>query len=263
MTLPLLLDVLGMPAEVKPHILDYATKREPLPPIYDRESYLYALERIGEDEYGFKMLTEQLITCLEVYRRYVDRGIGEDVFRDTFSCFARFVRESVDRYGVLKFDRGWWTYRYLNLDIFRIGSLEYEMTTHDGVKVIQLHIPSDADLSSDKIDISLRDAKRFFAKYYEEYSKVQYRCESWLISPRLKELLPASSKLVGFLDRFVIDRYDPKDMGFLEWVYNVVTDDYSVDTLPEDTTLRRLCKQLLKNGESIGAGYGYIADIMR
>ena len=66
------------------------------------------------------------------------------------------MEECKKKNGRMFFDRGWWTYRQLSLDLFRVGALEYQISEQRTSGTIGIHIPSDADLSGESVDDSLR-----------------------------------------------------------------------------------------------------------
>ena len=97
-------------------------------------------------------------------------------------CFPRFVREHKECFGDYGFDRAFWPGRQLSMLLFRLGALEFELIPetktddevpekeavrafHLPVKEIGVHIPSDADISPARVQISFMFANMFFAKY--------------------------------------------------------------------------------------------------
>ena len=73
--------------------------------------------------------------------------------------------------------------------MFRIGTLEYELLEEKGVKSVAFHIPSDSKLTKENVDTSIELAKEFITKYYPEYVGCDFTCDSWLLAPKLKEVL--------------------------------------------------------------------------
>ena len=135
-------------------------------------------------------------------------------------CFSRFCNEHNVSYGVYGFDRGFWTGKMTSLTIFRLGLFEYEMVEEEGIKKIEIHIPSDSKLTNINIEKSIKMSKEFFSRYFPEYSNVNYYCHSWLLSPILVEenMLPINSNIRIFVSYFKLigyyDSYEPqKDIG--------------------------------------------------
>lgn len=230
-----------------------------------REARRKLKEKLGEDRYGIKILT-CMIHCLEdTYTKYKQLGIEEHVFADTMNCFPRFIDEHKVSYGCYGFDRDWWTTRQIAMKLFRIGELEYELTCVDGEKVVSIHIPSNAKLSIKNCKKSYEVSRKFVSTYYSEYADSRYICDSWLLSPALKELLPATSNIFRFQDAFEILDWNKEEKDFIEWVYKKKFDDNTIlidvyNTLDEDTSLQRNMKIHLLNGGFIGAALGELQE---
>ena len=217
------------------------------------EGYAEAAEELnrvlGADEGGWKMLSVQLAGALLTREHYIKRGISDEIFLDTMGCFNRFVREHKISYGDYGFDRWWWTGRQLSMELFRIGALEFERAGGD----IAVHIPSDADLSEGALDRCFADARVFFKEKLGESG--DFVCTSWLLSPALKELLPSTSKILGFQGRFTIEGFEDSE-EYKVWLFK--NPALTPESFPEDTTLQRNAKAFILAGGKIGAGTGRI-----
>lgn len=235
-------------------------KLEPcLVQLTDRRSAEWAynnlISRLGEDEGSMKMLYCQLECARRVFAGYQEKQIEQSVYVDTMKCFTRFLKECMEKNGRMFFDRGWWTYRQLSMELFRIGALEYQFQEYEGAKAIALHIPSDADMTSMSIDSSLEQAQRFFQAHYRDYVYDKYVCDSWLLSPALRTLLSETSRIAAFQNRFTIVQADPEGRDFMEWLFKV-PEDSDFDKLPERTSLQRKAKKFLLEGGKIGEAVG-------
>lgn len=221
------------------------------------DSFKELKELLGEDKGAIKMLLCQLEVVRRDYDIYMEKGISEKIFIDTMKCFTRFINECYEKIGEYNFDRGWWTYRQLALNIFRIGELEYQFSPYNGETVIELHIPSDAHITPEDIETSFAESREFLKKYYPDYKYNKYICESWLLSPRLKDVLDENSNIIKFQNRFTITEtfYDIKD--YLIWVFKKPMDT-PLDKLPQKTSLQKKLVKLLSEGGNIGEAKGYI-----
>ena len=85
------------------------------------------------------MLTFMLAACSQTRKIYEDLQISETIFLDTMKCFPRFINEHLESYGTYGFDRDFWTMLQMAARLFRLGSLEYELTEAAGQKAV--HIP--------------------------------------------------------------------------------------------------------------------------
>ncbi len=226
--------------------------------------------KLGNDTDGSKILTFMLKLSVETYNELLAKGMPEEILTETFKCYTRFVHEHLESYGSIGFDRDFWTMRQASGRLFRIGELEYEMTTpfaqiandipdkekkdYKKGHIISLHIPSDSDLRFEKIKESLKQAQEFFGKYYPEYKSVPYLCESWLLSESLGELLPPYSKINIFREMFSIYRADYEAEDYKEWVFK--NRDINIEDAPENTTLQRAMKEYILKGGKVGVAFG-------
>ena len=147
------------------------------------------------------------------------------------------------------------TYRQLSLDLFRVGALEYQISEQRTSGTIGIHIPSDADLSGESVDDSLRRAGVFFRTYFPELKYDRYACDSWLLSPALKNLLPESSHIRSFQERFRILEVDQEDRGYMEWLFRAPR-EAEYGGLPGKTSLQRNVRGHLLQGGTVGSAYG-------
>lgn len=219
------------------------------------QAYQELAELLRDDDMG--MLACQLLAAAEAHSRWAELGIPENVFLDTMKCFSRFLRETRVRLGRDCFDRGWWTWRQLSMRLFRLGTLEYELLPQCGL--VSVHIPSDADLSPESVDISLETARDFLGKFYPAYAGVDFVCESWLLSPELTPFLPVGSRILAFQQRFSLHETDSEPMDCLEWLFRV-PEDTPLECLPETTTLQRRVKKHLLSGGKIGTAMGVLKE---
>lgn len=221
------------------------------------DSSLAALKQLlGDDPKGIKVLTCMLSCGCESYQHYIKQGISESIFIDTFRCFPRFIAEHNVSYGYDAFDRDWWTAHQISLALFRIGTLEYEMTTHQNEPVISIHIPSDAILTREALQQSYLDAQSFFTAHYPSYVQARYMCHSWMIDPVLNELLPDTSKIRAFGASFSIDYVKHGAKDFIEWIFK--NPKLDLIDLPETTSLQRATKAHLLQGGQIGEALGWL-----
>ena len=223
------------------------------------QSYEELKTVLAEDADNLKMLYCQLECARRVFDRYQEKHIPQTIYIESMKCFSRFMEECKRKNGRLFFDRGWWTYRQLSMKIFHIGELEYEFKAYEGEKVIGIHVPSDANLSGEAVDNSLKQADMFFHTYYGSYPYKKYTCNSWLLSPALKPLLPETSNIASFQDRFEIILEDKADREYIEWLFQVPSNtDY--ESLPAETSLQKKVKKLLLNGGTVGRAYGKLCQ---
>lgn len=236
--------------QIKKYILsfrDYAQMKDALSKLQNQ---------LGYDKDNIKILSCMLYGAIEDYNFYMIKGIDENIFFDTMKCFTRFIDECFKITGNLAFDREWWTTRQVGCHLFRIGALEYEIKHLDTKIVIGIHIPSDTNFSKECVDTSLARAAEFFNVHFPEFANCEYRCHSWLLSQELKNMLPESSNIINFQQRFTIINQGEEDTEFIKWLFN--TDCYNYSLLPERTSLQKAMKKYLLSGGTITTPYGVL-----
>ena len=230
-----------MPAEIKKAYLCRETTDE---------AFAKLKVAIGEDPGSMKQLYAVLALAGDTWLGYQQAGIGVDIFAETMKLVPRFLRTHYQQNGEWKFNLGWWFWRELAMEEFRVGCLEYELVAEKDRRFISLHIPSDADLSAKAIDASFAAFKRFLTAFYPEWQNLPWECDSWMMSPALEHLLPEHSKILGFQRRFQVLEENSESLGVLNWVFPGCS-EVSQD-LPEKTTLQRKMKAWLLAGNAVG-----------
>ena len=212
---------------------------------------------------GGEEMARQLLTAVKNNWNGPWNPLPREVFIDTMKCFTRFVQEYFQSYGAYGFDRGFWTTRQINARLFRLGELEYELLQEGDNRSVALHIPSDCRLESALLNESIDRAKEFLAAYFPEWQDAPMTCESWLLSPALKELLPPDSRILRFQRAFdLIPGADDEREAVLQWVYHLAPPQQrgiSLNDLPEDTSLQRNMKRFLLCGGIVTAASGPMA----
>ena len=221
---------------------------------------------LGEDADGMKLFVAQSMEALLALREYEERGIGKEIFLATMAFMARFSGEALARKGRVEWTWGWWFPRQLALREFRLGALEYEMTegaafggkpSGGNTRRIFLHIPADADLSDGAVDASLAAARAFFPKHFPAFADAEYVCESWMLSPALREMLPETSRVRRFSERFSVVFWEEDSPAFRDWIFpSAVT--APAEKLPEETSLQRAVKRHLLAGGKVGWAEGVL-----
>ena len=220
---------------------------------------------------GYKIMAVFLVAALHTRKLYAKAGIDDVVYMATMSFFKRTVKEYKEINGVYGFDRTFWWWRQLSLNIFRLGSLEFEIRIAEdtarigfpgekNIPVIGVHIPSDAVLTREELDNSYKTARAFFCKHYACF---KYRClcicyGTWLLWPALKEILPQDSKILEFQSDFAITKIYNNDQSYLAWVFKQKEKPADLNALPENTSLQRAFKKHLIKGGTIGWATGVL-----
>lgn len=211
---------------------------------------------LGDDPGGFKMLCCMLRCALDARKTYRSLGLSEEIYYDTMGCFSRFVREHRESYGCYGFDRGFWVPRQISCRLFRIGQLEYELTSLNGNAIISLHIPTDAELRQEVLLPSLRSGLRELHRLFPDTAGLPVYCHSWLLSPLLQGFLPEQSNILRFQQLFDIQQDQKPGTGVLLWVFK--NPRLPVEQYPENTSLQRKLKAYFRQGGSFFDGAGWL-----
>ncbi|EGP5688709.1 acyltransferase domain-containing protein [Enterococcus faecium] len=228
-----------------------------------------AAKKIDEvyEEEPFVALTIYLYAASQSWLKiYQPLKIPRTVYLATMNAFTRFIHEHFQVTGRYRFDRGFWIWRYTSGLIFRIGELEYERTYFpkghkelklEGKQCLSLHIPSDADLSRNKIRDSYESAILFFELYFPDYHYQVMYTDTWLLSPNLTKWLKQDSKIRLFAADYRLLSVDEQDDSGVPWIFGRV--DAQVQDYPEKTSLQRQAKQQLLAGAHIGSALGILS----
>ena len=115
--------------------------------------------------------------------------------------------------------------------------------------MIHVHVPEGESLSREGCEASFAWADRFFDSSYKLYD-----CESWLLSPALKELLEKESGILQFQNCFEIQSVNLENRQAEERVFGRILED--PEAYPENTSLQKALKNYLSEGKKPGVGYG-------
>jgi len=240
-------------------VFDYGAIKEKWSKLFEPAAWDEGVRELqtycGDDSRGIKILTVYLHCLLYTYERYKEKGISEKIFIDTVKFIPRFMESHKQTNGVYAFTWAWWFPRQIAMREFRIGEFEYELTKEQGIPKIYLHIPSDAKLKQGDIN----EVRPFVEKFYPAYREADILCESWLLVPELRKLLPENSNIIRFQKQFSITKVEEDSPAFLDWIY--CSRDIPYECLPEKTTLQIQVKKHLLAGGKIGWAYGVFAPV--
>ncbi|MDD2970607.1 MAG: acyltransferase domain-containing protein [Lachnospiraceae bacterium] len=198
----------------------------------------------------------------DTYERYREREISDQIFWDTFydlKLWCDACREEYGEYGIDQYD---WFFRHIDLTVFRLGRLEFERMDSEweldtayghvkkGDEIINIHIPGGEKLSMEACLESIEQAFQFWGKEYT------YICHSWLLFPKLKEILPEDSNILKFQQLFYVPQVEYREREG-EWrIFGKVR--RVLPLYPEKTNLQRSAKKYLLQGNVLGNGIGIL-----
>ena len=169
--------------------------------------------------------------------------------------FTRSVDFAKEALGFETYTKGSWPLLHASAKWFRLGELEFELNEDNGEKEVHIHIPSGAKLTKEAIYETIKTENAFMRKYLPEWDSLPHTCESWMMSPVLKELLPAESNILYFQSLFVFKSFNPTLRWVLEFVFKLEEfqhKDIDLQTLREDTSLQKRMKRFILEGGNPG-----------
>ena len=232
----------------------------------DNADMVYALTRPLELEDDFGMLAVCLLLTHVSHNIYREKGIDEEVYLDSMKDIWVWTKTCIDNRHHLGVYQYGWIRNFYTASIVRLGRLEFHIirynldepytacgvTVQKGDPVINTHIPADGHMEPEDVQDAFRRAYRYFGMT----GIAPFVCESWLLYPKNRLFCKPRSRMAAFLDCFtILESNDIPNCGDLWRVFGH-RPTYEPDTLPDDTPLRRQLKAHLKNGGTMGAGYG-------
>lgn len=238
--------------KISPDILNEACKC--IEKGYETDSYIQNLS----DE----LIAVVLVSMLDFLKKsYEKEKIDEKVFYKTISDLIFRISDYKLRngkYGLEGFE-GKWLIRMFYLNIFKLGSLQFEtarinlkelnINNNDlgefediiNEEVIMVHIMENEDISYESCVKSFGLADEFFSNEYKYFV-----CYSWLLYEDMKKILAPSSKILQFQSIFEkIINFDSSDMA-KERVYK----NY------DENNPTSLQKSMIIHPECMGVGFG-------
>ena len=233
-------------------------------PKLKRPEKMDSITDISSREYGD-------ILCVLIYmaasgyahETYQKLGIPDSIFYDTFNCLAEKMETCMKFKGYWGYTSVTWPMLHTGLEIFRIGRLSYEMRVAENdivvngkvlitksVSYIYVHISDNDKLIG--CDESIREARKFFARFYPEYKNAIFYTQTWLLDTRLAEILPPESNIMQFQRLFhIMELRDnvPSVMNRIFGEYKENPDDYVITS-----SLGRGVVKYLKEGKHLGMG---------
>lgn len=227
----------------------------------EEESLFYQTLKKEKNPYP-KVLYLYMKWAAEAWPAYRKAGVPEQIYYDSFRDMEIWYRQCLKETGIPGMKQWEWTSLPIKMKIFRLGRLQYEPSVlrdeswNGGapVPVLEVHIPAGEPLDIQAVRESFAQAERFFRETVIWESE-GFHCVSWLLSPRLKELLSDDTNIIKFQNLFRIYKEIPARQAE-ERVFGSISD--KTEEYPEDTSLQRALKKFLLEGNRIGMGCGMI-----
>lgn len=226
------------------------------------------LESLDGEE-GISKYTFALLFMIGISRHtwelYQKQGISREIFHDSMADMHWKLLECHRMYDIWgTFVMHWFPW-WFQLKRFALGRLQFELIEfedeyakdglilHKGDPVINVHIPSCGTLDYEKVRDAYARAAEFYKDVMGTYPLV-FVCESWLLFPAHKEILPENSNIRRFLADYGVYRTEETNKDLWRIYYGAEQNDFA--NLPEHTGLERAYKKWLLDGHMAGQSRG-------
>lgn len=126
----------------------------------------------------------------------------------------------------------------------RFDKREWEAVLRTGDNIINFHIPRGADFTPAHVENAIAEGARLIARYYPEFPATYTVCTSWMLDPKLLDVLPEQSKIAHFIRHFLLHPSgDTAGNGCMSYVWPGESGD--IAALSENTSLQRGIKSMM------------------
>lgn len=185
----------------------------------------------------------------DLYPDFVKKQIADEVYFQTFYDLTIWFGQCMKKRKVPGVIEESWLSLPLCMKIFRLGRLQFEPDMEKGI--LHVHIPEGEPLDDSACEEAFKKADCFFGPEYKMFD-----CESWLLSPKLQNLLKPQSNILKFQNRFEVQKIIYPFRQAEERVFGEIRNDK--ENYPENTSLQKAVKKFVLKGDDIGMGYGVL-----
>lgn len=177
-----------------------------------------------------------------------------------------WARDHFQRYGHWGLQPLHWLKRVCHRRVRSFGRLQveersfsweadHELAPEEGETVLDLHIPATGPLLPEDVEESLKLAREVYLSRGVRY----FTCYSWLLATNLEKVLPESSNIRSFAERFTVIKKTDDETQMLERVFgmNMVVDE--PDQLPQETSLQKSIAKAREDGMTFGIALGLLS----
>lgn len=234
------------------------------------ERHKKAIKELDEQQKEHQIIGIQE-TILRGLKLYKINGISYG----SLAWGIRFIRQLLMKFGRLQFEYSFYRDPYLVIkdekgDKFILNVEDKknvkpsDILIQPGDVCVNIHIDRHGRLEPNMVDQSLKEATKNLKKYFPKIKgkKIIYRCHSWLLSIQMKMFLTKDRHIMYFQSLFFLLPPNADDVGddFYRFLFNMQksNSDFSIESLPEDTSLRKNVKKHLMEGKFVQEGRGLI-----
>lgn len=197
---------------------------------------------------------------------YKNKGIPDSIFYDSFHCLSEKMETAKRFTGRWSYPSVLWPVRMTSMQTFRIGRLSYAMGNapqtimadgktliEKGASYVHIHIPDNDKLCG--CAESVQAARAFFAEFFPAYRDAVFYTRTWLLDPRLSEILSPDANILQFQKVFHIFGHIDGEDAPLSRIFGCVKEN--LDEYTPESSLARGVIDYLKSGKRLGSGMGY------
>jgi hypothetical protein len=200
-----------------------------------------------------------VLTADAVRAHHRGRGVDAAVSDRTLTDLGQQVRVHRQTFGAAGLHTQRWLTTAWGGGLLWLGRLQFELRLleqHPARWVLSVHIPQTGPLAPEAVDDAFAQARRVFAAHYPERPATAFHCTSWLLDPRVADVLAATSNLARFQRRWDLqgERSDA-DADALFFVFHRRYDwsqpggpDLELASLPQETSMQRAVVEALRSG---------------
>ncbi|WP_090647907.1 acyltransferase domain-containing protein [Paenibacillus sp. UNC496MF] len=139
----------------------------------------------------------------------------------------------------------------------RLGADEWELALQKGDPVLNVHVPEGERLSPEACRDSYARAAAFAAAHFPGNPYRAFVCDSWLLAPAFRTLLPESSNIVRFQRDYHLLPVLSNESQALERVFGYGTTLADLPSAKAETSLQRIVRDHLAAGGRIHNAGGF------
>lgn len=236
----------------------------------DHQAELFSRTRKISELTGVHDYTVELLVFICMARHlksvYSEKGIDMQIYGNSVLDLKWKLEECKAVKGICGSFVSPWFCGFFDLTRFALGRLQFEVVTmwqdyekngvrleKDKSKVINVHIPrTGTPLDKESCDKAYAQAREFFRGQVGE--GCAFVCDSWLLYPENKNILPPHSNTYRFMSEYDIIGWEVNNGEDLWRLFD--TEEKNPDRLPADSSMRRCYIDHLKSGGRVGCGFG-------
>lgn len=221
---------------------------------------------VGKQDYLLN-LCYCLYQCEDMKKKFQQRGIADEIFRDCISEIALEAVQTKENHGCVGIEDIRWVHLFLNCEkIFRIGCLNFDMEIagehgceggeiQPEDKIILVHIPGDRKLDINACKKSFSMAEVFFSRYFPDFHYKCFVCGSWLLDKGLDKFLKENSNIKLFRQLFVHYKSKEND-SLLRYVFSRTSTRENIQNYEAKNSFQQRLQSYIAEGGKLYEAFG-------